>query len=241
MEFSILDAALANVVLKRTRDRNTKRLSPSSYAYHPQKNVFDAILALMNFDAGGKLFAVLIDFEKYFDLIPTGYLQERLEDGGKINLTIHEKHIFNRFLRHCYCDYKDYLKGMYLRRHKGTPQGSSVPLLLANIANNELDTALAAEAGKFVRFADDVVALCRTYEQAQLLERCFMTIAQTVVSRLMKKSRKVLRSSLEVSKSSAATRTLIIWVTGLAKRALAFLIRLLHESNRLYPAWSIST
>lgn len=172
-EFSIPDAALANVVLKRSRDRNKKRLSPSSYAYHPDKNVFDAILALNDFDAGGKLFAVQIDFERYFDLIPTGYLTERLEDGGKISLTPHERHIFDRFLRHRYCDYKDYSKGKFRRSHKGTPQGSSVSLLLANIANHELDTALAAQAGKFVRFADDVVALCRSYEQAQLLERCF--------------------------------------------------------------------
>lgn len=173
MAFSIPDAALANVVLKRTRDRNTKRLSPSSYAYHPDKNVFDAILALTDFDSGGKLFAVQIDFEKYFDMIPTGYLTERLEDNGKISLTPHERHIFDRFLRHCYCDYKDYAKGKFSRRHKGTPQGSSVSLLLANIANHELDTALAGQSGKFVRFADDVVALCRSYEQAQLLERCF--------------------------------------------------------------------
>lgn len=173
MAFSIPDAALANVVLKRTRDRNTKRLSPSSYAYHPNKNVFDAILALKDFDAGGKLFAVQIDFEKYFDMIPTGYLTKRLEDAGKISLTPHERHIFDRFLHHRHCDYKEYSKGRYKRRHKGTPQGSSVSLLLANLANHELDTALAAESGKFVRFADDVVALCHTYEQAQLLERCF--------------------------------------------------------------------
>ena len=173
MAFSIPDAALANIVLKRARDRNTKRLSPSSYAYHPDKNVFDAILALTDFDAGGKLFAVQIDFKDYFEMIPTGYLTERLEDGRKISLTRHERHIFDRFLRHRYCTYSDYSKGKFRRRHKGTPQGSSVSLLLANIANHELDTALAAQAGKFVRFADDVVALCRSYEQAQSLERCF--------------------------------------------------------------------
>lgn len=173
MAFSIPDAALANVVLKRTRDRNAKRLSPYSYAYHPDKNVFDAILALKDFESGGKLFAVQIDFEKYFDMIPTGYMTERLKDSGKISLTPHERHIFDRFLRHRHCDFKDYSKGKFDRRHKGTPQGSSVSLLLANLANHDLDTALAAESGKFVRFADDVVALCRSYEQAQQLECSF--------------------------------------------------------------------
>lgn len=37
MSFGIPDAALANVVLRRTRSRNLKKLSPYSYAYHPEK------------------------------------------------------------------------------------------------------------------------------------------------------------------------------------------------------------
>lgn len=45
--------------------------------------------------------------------------------------------------------------------------------MLANLANHDLDSALSAEAGKFVRFSDDVVALCSNYQQAQLLENCF--------------------------------------------------------------------
>ena len=85
--FSIPDAALANVVLRRTRDRNTKRLSPSSYAYHPDKNVFDAILALQEYEHDGKLFAVQIDFEKYFDNIPSRYLKSKINDATKVSLT----------------------------------------------------------------------------------------------------------------------------------------------------------
>jgi len=50
---------------------------------------------------------------------------------------------------------------------------SSVSLILANLANHDLDRKLAAESGKFVRFADDVVAICGTYEEAQRLERYF--------------------------------------------------------------------
>lgn len=173
MAFSIPDAALANVVLRRTRDRNLKRLSPASFAYHPDKNVFDAVLSLREFAHDGRLFAVQIDFEKYFDLIPTRYIEAKLDDANEISLTPHEKHIFNRFLRHRSRLASDYATGPEKRRHKGTPQGSSVSLLLANLANDDLDTALSTEAGKFVRFADDVVALCSTYEQAQQLEACF--------------------------------------------------------------------
>jgi RNA-directed DNA polymerase len=173
MAFTIPDAALANVVLRRARDRNLKRMSPASYAYHPDKNVFDAVLALREFAHDGRLFAVQIDFEKYFDLIPTGYIEDRINDASQISLTPHEKQIFHRFLKHTYVEYDQYQLGKRFRRHRGTPQGSSVSLLLANLANHELDTALSYEAGKFVRFADDVVALCSKYEQAQLLENCF--------------------------------------------------------------------
>jgi RNA-directed DNA polymerase len=173
MAFSIPDAALANVVLRRSRGRNIKRLSPSSYAYHPDKNVFDAILALQEYEADGKLFAVQIDFEKYFDNIPNWYLTEKIDGGDKISLTVHEKYVYKKFLRHEYASLKQYRRGKFRRRWDGTPQGSSLSLLLANLANHDLDTTLSAAPGRFVRFADDVVALCSNYVQAQEIERCF--------------------------------------------------------------------
>ncbi|WP_417280996.1 reverse transcriptase domain-containing protein [Celeribacter sp.] len=179
MGFAIPDAALANVVLRRARGRNLKRLSPASYAYHPDKNVFDAILALSEYDHRGKLFAVQIDFEKYFDNIPAGYLRGKIEDSGQVSLTPHEKHIFDRFMHHQFAEYSQYGSGKFKRRYKGTPQGSSVSLLLANLANHDLDVELTASAGRFVRFADDVVALCSDYSQAQLIEKCFFDHCRT--------------------------------------------------------------
>ncbi|GAA5656924.1 hypothetical protein Brsp06_03297 [Brucella sp. NBRC 13694] len=173
MAFGIPDAALANVVLRRTLNRNKKRLSPHSYAYHPDKNIFDAILALNDFDRDGKLFSVQIDFEKYFDNIPSNYIKEKISDRALVGLTPHERHIFESFLHHRYGDSAAHLSGVFKRRVKGTPQGSSVSLFLANLANDGLDRQLAAESGKFVRFADDVVAICGGYEEALRLERCF--------------------------------------------------------------------
>lgn len=172
MAFSIPDAAVANVLLRRTRERNRKRLSPSSFAYHPDKNVFDAVLNLKQFNHDGKLFSVQIDFQKYFDLIPSAYIKGKLDDRETLSLTPHEKFIYEKFLHHRHAPSTSYPAGVK-RRRMGTPQGSSASLFLANIANHDLDMMLASEAGRFVRFADDVVALCSTYEQAQRLERCF--------------------------------------------------------------------
>ncbi len=76
-------------------------------------------------------------------------------------------------MRHRYAVSPDYAAGKFTRRMKGTPQGSSASLLLANLANHELDRALERRSGRFVRFADDVVALCGTYEEAQAIEKTF--------------------------------------------------------------------
>lgn len=171
--FGIPDAAVANVLLRRTLNRNKKRLSPHSYAYHPDKNVFDAILALRDFDKDGKLFAVQIDFEKYFDNIPANYLKKKIGDRSTVSLTPHERHVFEAFLHHRYGNSEAHRAATFKRKVKGTPQGSSASLFLANLANHDLDRKLSAESGKFVRFADDVVAICGSYEEAQRLERCF--------------------------------------------------------------------
>lgn len=175
MAFAIPDAALANVILRRARDRNLKRLSPSSFAYHPNKNVFDAILALKEYNADGKMFAVQIDFEKYFDSIPTRYLKQKIRDSRQISLTPHERYIFEQFLCHQFASLDGYKNNDFERRHRGTPQGASVSLLLANLANHDLDVQLTSAAGRFVRFADDIVALCSEYSQAQQIEKCFFT------------------------------------------------------------------
>ncbi|MCB9059879.1 MAG: hypothetical protein H6627_15040 [Calditrichae bacterium] len=174
MAFSIPDAALANVMMKRSRERNLKRLSSFSYAYNPQKNIFDAVLALSNYITTDKLFAVQIDFEKYFDSIPSRYLKACIADKNMLSLTPHEKYVFGEFLHHQYADSIQYKLGNFKRRVIGTPQGSSISLLLANLACDSLDRSLEKCAGKFVRYADDVTAVCANYEDAQKVENCFI-------------------------------------------------------------------
>lgn len=174
MAFCIPDAALANVVLWRARSRNIKRLSPFSYAYHPDRDVFDAILALKGFMTEQRLFAVQIDFKKYFDTIPTKYMEGCINDRELVAITPHERFILKEFMRHQYANADKYKTGVFSRRHIGTPQGSSVSLLLANLANHNLDKALERKSGRFVRYADDVVALCSNYSEAEEIEETFI-------------------------------------------------------------------
>jgi RNA-directed DNA polymerase len=174
MEFAIPDTALANVMMRRLRERNIKRFSPHSFAYHPEKNVFDAILDLRSFIlTSRKIYSVQIDFQNYFDCIPSGYLKKLLRNRETFSLTPAERDVIEAFIHHRYAQRVQYQAGQFERRHKGTPQGSSISLILANLANHSLDVALEKLPGKFVRFADDVTALCGSYEDAIKIEREF--------------------------------------------------------------------
>lgn len=135
--------------------------------------MFDAIISLCDYPYEKKLFAIQIDFEKYFDNIPTSYLTKKIRDKRTVNITPHEQHVFLSLLKHRYADINSYENGPFKRKNKGTPQGSSASLFLANLANHDLDQRLSSNAGNFARFADDVVALCNSYEDAQKLENCF--------------------------------------------------------------------
>ena len=49
----------------------------------------------------------------------------------------------------------------------GTPQGAVISPLLANLYLNPLDHQMAQRGWQMVRYADDLVVLCRTQEEAE--------------------------------------------------------------------------
>jgi len=75
----------------------------------------------------------------------------------------------------------------------GTPQGSPISPLLANIALHRLDRAWHAEdrrTGTLVRYADDFVVVCRTAEQAKdAWRRARMALAEAGLSMSPEKTR----------------------------------------------------
>lgn len=174
MAFSIPDTAFANVLMRRIRERNLKKFSPHSFAYHPHNDIFDAILDLRGYVISTpKIYTVQIDFKNYFDSIPSTYLLDLIDNREILSTTPIERSALKQFLFHQYAKRRQYAGDNFKRRTRGTPQGSSISLLLANLANHSLDTALEKRPGKFVRFADDVTALCDRYEDAVDIEREF--------------------------------------------------------------------
>jgi RNA-directed DNA polymerase len=66
-------------------------------------------------------------------------------------------------------------------REQGVPQGGPLSPLLSNIMLNELDKELESRGHKFVRYADDMVILCKSRRSAQ---RILKSITHFIESRL---------------------------------------------------------
>jgi RNA-directed DNA polymerase len=165
MVFAIPDAAVANAIFAKLRDKNARLFSPFSYAYLRDRGLFDAIIQLRSHLSGGQSYLLEMDFSKYFDTIEHRYL-EYLFEQGEFNFSSAELYTLRAFLRHRISTVKNYQVNSEKRRTRGVPQGSSVSLFLANLAGHELDRRLEAANGRFVRFADDVVVVTETHRDA---------------------------------------------------------------------------
>lgn len=166
MEFSIPDSAVANMFYHKLTRRNLNNLSPHNFSYRPDRNIFDAIIAMSSSLNEENVFVVQYDFEKYFDSIPHNYILELISRDNFFLVSDVERSMIKSFLSYEYADYSQYHLGNFKCNNVGVPQGSTISLFLSNIANHELDKDLERHDGQFVRYADDVVAITYSYESA---------------------------------------------------------------------------
>ena len=172
MSFTIPDSAVANIFHRRLTMRNKGMFSAYSFAYRPDKNVFEAVIHLQRMLQPPKTFILKYDYRKYFDTIEHGYLNKLIAKQSFV-MSSAERHVIDSFLHHQYASFPSYQTMQFTTRHQGVPQGSSLSLFLSNIAAHELDMSLERLDGSFVRFADDVIAVAHSYEDARNIEMEF--------------------------------------------------------------------
>lgn len=165
MVFSVPDAAVSNLFYRKLRDKNRNLFSPFSYAYMKTRGLFDAVIQLKSYIHTGKKYIIQFDFARYFDSIDHKYIYHAF-DSLNFNISETEKYVLREFLTHPISDAKAYTATSTERRIKGVPQGSSLSLFLANLAGHELDRKMEATNGQFVRFADDIVAVTTSHNDA---------------------------------------------------------------------------
>ena len=129
-----------------------------SYGFRPGRGCKDALREVDRLLKAGYTWVVDVDIEQYFDSIPhTKLLTEvarEIADGKVLGLI--EQYMKAGVMEDC----------KLWQPETGTPQGAVMSPLLANIYLHPVDEIISREFA-LVRYADDMVILCRTREEAE--------------------------------------------------------------------------
>lgn len=136
-----------------------RTFADTSYGFRPNRNAKQALRRVEKELNRGAQFVIDCDFKKFFDTIPhdkmMAKVRESITDSKVLKLV-------EQMLR----------QGIMDTHHEwtptqGTPQGGVISPLLANIYLNGLDHQLIEDGAEPTRYADDLVALCDTKEEAE--------------------------------------------------------------------------
>ncbi|GAH72885.1 unnamed protein product, partial [marine sediment metagenome] len=131
----------------------------SSHGFRAHRSCYTAIEELLAYYEQGYSVVVDVDIKGFFDNIPQMLILDmvarEISDGNILNTV-------KKFLRAGVME-----EGRLKPTREGTPQGGVISPLPANIVLNHLDWTLDRHERKFVRYADDLVVLCKSRLEAE--------------------------------------------------------------------------
>ena len=190
---------------------------PCSFGFRPKRGAHDALQVLIDESWRGRRWVVETDIANCFSAIPHEELmhaiEERVCDQSVLKL-------LRVMLRAGVME-----DGQVRREVTGTPQGGVISPLLCNVYLHRLDRAWdVREHGVLVRFADDVLVMCRSREQAE-----------AALARLRE-----LLAELGLEPKEAKTRIVRLEVGGAGFDFLGFHHRLVWVTGRRNHRWSVT-
>ena len=155
---TVVDRAIQQAIAQVLSPIYEKQFSETSYGFRPGRNAHQALSKCRDYITEGYRFAVDMDLEKFFDTVNQSKLIEVLsrtiKDGRVISLI------------HKYLNAGVVVRNKFEDTEMGVPQGGPLSPLLSNIMLNELDKELERRGHRFVRYADDLVILCKSKRSA---------------------------------------------------------------------------
>lgn len=156
---TVVDRVIQQSIAQKLTSIYEPQFSAGSYGFRPRRSAHQALRKCQDCITQGYIYVVDIDLERFFDTVNHSKLIEVLsrsiKDGRVVSL-IHK--YLNAGVMH---------EGHYEETYEGVPQGGPLSPLLANILLNELDWELEKRGHKFVRYADDMVILCKSRRSAE--------------------------------------------------------------------------
>ena len=172
---TIIDRVVQTSIRNAIEPIFEKKFMECSYGFRPGRGCKDALRDVAAGLEQGRTWVVDVDIEKYFDSIDKKRLMDEvateIADGSLLAL-------INQFLEQ---DVMDGLKRW--QPEKGTPQGAVISPLLANIYLHPIDVTMTREGYRLIRYADDMVILCASQEEA---ERAHARLADLLTERMLK-------------------------------------------------------
>jgi len=161
-----------------------------SYGYRPNKSAHQAVEQIKKYVQQGYTWVIDADVEKFFDSVDhkllMSFVAEEISDGKVLSL-------IELWLKAGVMN-----DGEIKETTKGTPQGGVISPLLANIYLNEMDEQVTKIYGvRMVRYADDLVILCKTKEKAERTMKQVEEILTGLKLRLNKKKTKIVNMNQE--------------------------------------------
>lgn len=135
------------------------QFSDNSFGFRPKRSTHKALHRCKRFISEGNEYAIDMDMEKFFDTVNHSKLIEIL------SRTIDDSRVLS--LIHKYLNAGVVVEHKFEATEQGVPQGGPLSPLLSNIMLNELDKELTQRGHQFVRYADDMVILCKSRRGAE--------------------------------------------------------------------------
>ncbi len=156
---TVVDRVVQQAITQVLSPVYEQQFSPHSYGFRPGKNAHQALSKCRDYITDGYVYAVDMDLQQFFDTVHHSKLVEVLsktiKDGRVVSL-------IHKYLR------AGVVTGNKFEDTKlGVPQGGPLSPLLGNIMLHELDKELQRRGHRFVRYADDLLILCKSRRSAE--------------------------------------------------------------------------
>jgi group II intron reverse transcriptase/maturase len=161
---SVADRVAQTVAAMALEPRTEAIFHEDSYGYRPRKGALDAVTACRQ-RCWAKSWVIDLDIRKFFDSVPWDLVIKAVQ----ANVT-HEQRWIVLYVKRWLAAPIMMPDGRVAERDRGTPQGSAVSPVLANLfMHYAFDKWLKREfpAVEFERYADDAVVHCATEQQAR--------------------------------------------------------------------------